>query len=281
MRILGIVTLFNPPAAFVENVMSYAPHVEGLYLWDNTPGLGAQLSLPADIAAKVACRRQGRNVGIAKAFNDAAAFALEKGYTHLLTMNQDCRFEPGTFEAYRHAIEADNDPLHYAFTPRINRPATDGGEVRECGGMIVAGTVFTARCLREVGAFMENLVIDAVDTEYLLRIHRCGGKVMEVAAGSLAHEVGHPLRRRILFFRPVSLNYPPIRTFYIARNLLYLRRTYPEFRRRDLMWTLVWKRPLYILFIEPDKGAKLAAWARGVWLGLRGRLQPDPYYRQL
>lgn len=209
MRILGIVTLFNPPEAFLENVMSYAPHVNGLYLWDNTPGLGAQLSLPADISAKVACRRQGRNVGIARALNTAAAFALEKGYTHLLTMDQDSRFAPGTFENYLRAIEADDDPLHYAFTPLINRPAVADGEIVESGGMIVSGTVFKASCLRETGLFKEEFVIDTIDTEYLLRIRRRGGKVMQVPAGSLVHELGHPLCRRFLCFRPVSLNYPP------------------------------------------------------------------------
>lgn len=33
MKILGIVTLYNPPKEVGENLSSYAPFLDGLYLW--------------------------------------------------------------------------------------------------------------------------------------------------------------------------------------------------------------------------------------------------------
>lgn len=92
MKILGIVTLYNPPKEVGENLSSYAPFLDGLYLWDNTAG-GSNVDslLPPEVAKRVLMHRRGRNVGIAMALNAAIDLALKEGYTHLLTMDQDSR----------------------------------------------------------------------------------------------------------------------------------------------------------------------------------------------
>ena len=96
MKILGIVTLYNPPKEVGENLSSYAPFLDGLYLWDNTAG-GSNVDslLPPEVAKRVLMHRRGRNVGIAMALNAAIDLALKEGYTHLLTMDQDSRFKEG------------------------------------------------------------------------------------------------------------------------------------------------------------------------------------------
>ncbi len=141
-----------------------------------------------------------------------------------------------------------------AYVPRINKDCESGIPMQPVGGMIVSGTVLPARTLERVGNFKEEFVIDTIDTEYALRIHREGGQIMQVASGCLRHALGQPLSRRILCFRPCSLNYSPLRTYYITRNLIYLRRTCPDFRRPDLLRQLVWKRPL---LYTPYRTAKM------------------------
>ena len=102
MKILGIVTLYNPPKEVGENLSSYAPFLDGLYLWDNTAG-GSNVDslLPPEVAKRVLMHRRGRNVGIAMALNAAIDLALKEGYTHLLTMDQDSRFKEGTCATLR------------------------------------------------------------------------------------------------------------------------------------------------------------------------------------
>lgn len=282
MKTLGIVTLYNPPADVAANLLSYVPHLDGLYLWDNTPGgCDTDQLFPSEIKEKVVMCRRGRNVGIAQALNAAIDLALRENYTHLLTMDQDSRFATGSFEAYLHDIGADTQETHRAFCPRINQPPAVGQPMKPLQGLIVSGTVLTRRCLQQVGHFFEPFVIDTLDTEYAFRLLQSGGSIMQVPSGSMAHSLGQPLRGNFLGLHPVSLNYSPMRTYYIARNLLYLHRTQPAFSRPDLLKALVWKRPFYILLMEHNKWEKLAAWTRGVWQGWRRKLGPDPFFAKL
>ncbi|NDV63723.1 glycosyltransferase family 2 protein [Bacteroides sp. 224] len=280
MKVLGVVTLYYPPKNVVENIQSYIDGMDGLVVWDNTPQ-SVPVQFPEEIKEKIITYRQGDNVGIGKALNYAASIALEKDYTHLLTMDQDSRFLPDMFNSYIRVISKDRDTSHYAYVPLINgTPLAEEG-MKEVQGMIISGSVFPIKAIKQVGWFNEEFVIDAIDTEYLLRIHRQKGKVMQVPIASLKHELGHPLCKQFFCWRPVSLNYPPIRTYYIARNFLYLRKNYPEFKRKDLIWTLIWKRPFYILFMEKRKWQKLRAWVTGVFQGIRGDVNHDAYYKRM
>lgn len=88
MKLLALVTLYYPPAHITDNLLTYAEDVDGLFVWDNTPG-GSNYQFPESISHKIVRLRQGENTGIGKALNAAAMFALDNGYTYLLTMDQD------------------------------------------------------------------------------------------------------------------------------------------------------------------------------------------------
>lgn len=282
MKVYALVTLFNPPADVADNLMTYAADVDGFIFWDNTPG-SSRTDWPAAIAAKMVHCREGRNVGIGAALNHAADYCLADGsVTHLLTMDQDSRFAPGTFAAYRHAVAGTAAPSIGAFVPLINRPVEDGTAApRDVEGFIVSGTMFPVETFRRVGHFEARFVIDMIDIDYALRLRRAGLRILQVPCAALIHSLGTPLRGSFFGLHPVTLNYPPLRTYYITRNLLYLSRTVPGFHRPDLLRQLVWKRPFYILLMERQKCAKLLAWTRGLWQGLCRRLAPDYYIKSL
>ena len=147
--------------------------------------------------------------------------------------------------------------------------------------MIISGSIFPLKTIQKVGLYLDKFVMDAIDTEYFLRIRRHTGKVMLVPAANLKHELGHPLRKQILIWHPMSLNYSPVRTYYIARNFLYLNKQYAEFKRPELLWKLIWERPFYILFMKENKWEKLKALARGIWQGWRKDLNHDCYFKKL
>ena len=248
MKLLALVTLYYPPAHITDNLLTYAEDVDGLFVWDNTPG-GSNYQFPESISHKIVRLRQGENTGIGKALNAAAMFALDNGYTYI---------------------------------PLINASGTDSNApLKEAQGMIISGSIFPLRTIQKVGLYLDKFVMDAIDTEYFLRIRRHTGKVMLVPAANLKHELGHPLRKQILIWHPMSLNYSPVRTYYIARNFLYLNKQYAEFKRPELLWKLIWERPFYILFMEENKWEKLKALARGIWQGWRKDLNHDCYFKKL
>ena len=255
--------------------------MDGLFVWDNTPG-GSNYQFPESISHKIVRLRQGENTGIGKALNAAAMFALDNGYTYLLTMDQDSAFTASTFKDYIRIINNDKDSSHFAYIPLINASGTDSNApLKEAQGMIISGSIFPLKTIQKVGLYLDKFVMDAIDTEYFLRIRRHTGKVMLVPAANLKHELGHPLRKQILIWHPMSLNYSPVRTYYIARNFLYLNKQYAEFKRPELLWKLIWERPFYILFMEENKWEKLKALARGIWQGWRKDLNHDCYFKKL
>lgn len=223
MKLLALVTLYYPPAHITDNLLTYAEDVDGLFVWDNTPG-GSNYQFPESISHKIVRLRQGENTGIGKALNAAAMFALDNGYTYLLTMDQDSAFTASTFKDYIRIINNDKDSSHFAYIPLINASGTDSNApLKEAQGMIISGSIFPLRTIQKVGLYLDKFVMDAIDTEYFLRIRRHTGKVMLVPAANLKHELGHPLRKQILIWHPMSLNYSPVRTYYIARNFLIRR----------------------------------------------------------
>ena len=281
MKLLALVTLYHPSPGAEERLATYAPHADALLLWDNTPG-GSCLSLPEAVRRKLLRWRKGPNTGIGQALNEALREAEAGGYTHLLTMDQDSAFAEGSFLTYMNAMEqaSDSFPAPCVYVPAINRPAADEPPCRT-SGFIISGTVFPVETLRRVGRFNEKLVIDALDVDYACRLHEAGGTVVCIAQGSLRHELGYPLSRRILCWHPVSLNYSPLRVYYIARNFLFLQKKYPGHIDQRLVRKLVWMRPLYILLMERDKAEKLRAWLAGVRHGLRGDLARDAYFERM
>lgn len=281
MKLLALVTLYHPSPGVEERLATYAPHADALLIWDNTPG-GSCLSLPEAVRRKLLRWRKGPNTGIGQALNEALREAEAGGYTHLLTMDQDSAFAEGSFPTYMNAMEqaSDSFPAPCVYVPAINRPAADEPSCRT-SGFIISGTVFPVETLRRVGRFNEKLVIDALDVDYGCRLHEAGGAVVRIAQGSLRHELGYPLSRRILCWHPVSLNYSPLRVYYIARNFLFLQKKYPGHIDRRLMRKLVWMRPLYILLMERSKAEKLRAWLAGVRHGLRGDLERDAYFERM
>lgn len=281
MKLLALVTLYHPSPGAEERLATYASHADALLLWDNTPG-GSCLSLPEAVRRKLLRWRKGPNTGIGQALNEALCEAEAGGYTHLLTMDQDSAFAEGSFPTYMNAMEqaSDSFPALCVYVPAINRPAADEPPCRT-SGFIISGTVFPVETLRRVGRFNEKLVIDALDVDYACRLREAGGTVVRIAQGSLRHELGYPLSRRILCWHPVSLNYSPLRVYYIARNFLFLQKKYPGHIDRRLVRKLVWMRPLYILLMERSKAEKLRAWLAGVRHGLRGDLARDAYFERM
>ena len=62
---------------------------------------------------------------------------------------------------------------HFAYIPLINASGTDSNApLKEAQGMIISGSIFPLKTIQKVGLYLDKFVMDAIDTEYFLRIRR-------------------------------------------------------------------------------------------------------------
>lgn len=277
MKVIGVVTLFYPVAEVAENITSYLPELDALIIWDNTP-TDHPFSLPFTEGGKIVRIRRGKNTGIGQALNEAADYAIANGFTHLLTMDQDSRFAPSIFEEYLRIAGQCADGNFYLLSPsRITPQGNSNPQVEEIADTIISGSLFPVDTLRRLGNFYATFVMDAIDTEYGLRIHRHGGKIGKVSSVYLQHQLGYPFSKQFLFWKLTSFNYSPMRTYYIARNFIHLKHLYPEYDCKYIIKLFILRRFVRIVCIETNKREKLKALCIGCYHGLTGCMDKDPF----
>lgn len=227
LKLAGVVILYHPNVAkTLENIASYANHLDILYVYDNSErptfkGADdfAHFKVPIEYIAT------GVNEGISIRLNQAANTAIEAGFDFLLTMDQDSSFHPNDFQKWVDQIEH-GQFLNVAqfgvnFQPTITQSKEQPEQVLS---LITSGTILNLSLFRKVGLFNELLFIDFVDIEFSYRVIQCGYKNLMFSNIILNHKIGELINGRSFktFKRSLRIIHSPIRVYYIVRNGLYL-----------------------------------------------------------
>jgi rhamnosyltransferase len=276
MRLLAIVILYYPDEKVRTNIESYIQYVDKLIVWDNTPGGNSTMRLPE--SRKISLEGTGKNMGIGKPLNVAVDYALKNHYSHLLTMDQDSSFATDKFLEYIEIIKANTESDICLFSPGgQSAKGKLAHSIVDINATITSGSVYRTELFDEVGLFREDFFIDAIDTEFCLRIKRHHYRIVWVMDVLMQHTLGYKLKKDFLGgrFSIGSLNYSPMRTYYIVRNHLAVRFMYPEYKNiRYIVKLFVVKRFFAIIFIEQDKLPKLKAMFRGLFAALTKKMNP-------
>lgn len=270
MKILAVVVTYYPDAAdLVKNILQYIDHVEKLIVWENTPSEDRSkyhVAVPGH-EAKIMYMSSGKNEGIALALNQAAAYGLQHGYTHLLTMDQDSCWE--NIPVYIKCIKECRIEKVLAFTPSMHiyryKMREEPYEVKSC---ITSGAVYPFVTVKQIGKFREDFEIDAVDLEYCFRGRRNGFKTILISQGRLNHKLGMSIN---VMNKWQSPGYGPYRNFHIVRNLIWTWREYPEYADREFvadLYSRTIKRIVLIILGENNKCSKVLSILRGALAGL-------------
>ena len=224
MKLCAIVITYYPDVAeTLRNCMAYIDHVDTLIVWENTPGKDREqyrIDLGTEYADKVVTMGDGTNHCIAKPLNIAAKWARERGFTYLLTMDQDSLFESGAFERYKEVIDRNkNDKTIGIFGANPYRNFPDNNEPLEELDVITSGTVYDLAMLEQIGEFREDFEIDGVDTEMCYRALKHGFKTVVIGLACMIHECGKQEKTRFGFYID---NYSPFRLYHLTRNHLVL-----------------------------------------------------------
>ena len=250
-RVLAIVVGYRPQEALLaQSIESYAPQVDKVLLWQNSPISFAH--------PKVELCGDGCNRGISPALNYARERALSEEYDYLLTMDQDSVWED--FSAYLSmALEAPEPAL---LGPYVNKEPV-GKSFEASLLLITSGMLVSAPLLRLLGPWREDFAVDALDVDYVLRAAAMGIPAYRVGAGCLHQQFGQ--RHKVGLFH--VYDYSPDRLYAIYRNHLLLFRQYGKVAEPvKQMFCQRWfgSRPIRILLGEKQRWSKFKSILRGI-----------------
>lgn len=265
MKLLGVVVTYFPDVEKTrKNILSYIHEVDCLIIWENTPIAKRdrfKVILP-EHAGKIRYMGENENVFIARALNQAVNYGLENGFSHILTMDQDSRFEPEHFDKYKQIACNPADSIaifgpnpNYSFEAKITDIPMDKRQ------LITSGNIINLQLFDKIGLFREDFKIDGVDYEFCFRAKRNGYHCRMVSSILMKHHLS-PMR-----------NIPPDRLYYMARNNVLLRREYPEYGFGRFGFgniiAYVIKPLLRIALTEKLKSKKIKMIIKGVYDGMK------------
>lgn len=279
MTILAVITIYNPDTALLrKNIASFIGGVEKVLIWRNSPV--DETAILEGFPDKIEFCGYCDNAGIPKSLNYARQRALEGGYSHLLTMDQDSVFED--FAGYISTIAGENSPAGI-YAPRINGAFGEKKALPEGYAsmsfvpypfLITSGMLIPIELLERIGGWDESFFVDGVDMEFIFHARELGIESYKVAAGNISHHLGDTKRRRFLWKTYTTNNYPPQRLYGLYRSHIIVIRKYaaakvmaPLFRKQNYR-----QRPVRILLGEKHRFAKFAAIIRGIRDGRRAKI---------
>jgi rhamnosyltransferase len=290
--VAGVVTvLFNPSEAHVDNLLRLKQLCPNIVAVDNSPVLN--LHFHARIQAEGVDLLSNLNEGgVAGAYNKGFERLIEKACRVLFIFDQDSKVPDDYFVQMLDACLA-LDSSHFLIGPKVfdinvNRylpahligrfsvksvPITDQKHgLLPCSSIITSGSMMSAETYRALGPFMEDYVIDHVDTEYSFRAMCKGVPIYINSSVELKHEVGKRADHRFLFLKLIQWNTNPLRQYYSARNCIHIVRRYgAQFPLLVLVNIITVQQIISVAVYENEKRKKLVAMAAGIMDGLRGR----------
>lgn len=272
MKILGVVVLYYPDGDVTSNISSYIDMLDALIIWDNTTEKEREKTPLIELISTtpVIFMSEGKNVGVGRALNKAVNYAIENAYTHLLTMDQDSRFDENNFSKYIQNIRESKDESVMAYC--VNASSELGSKGSESVEIfITSGTILPTTIFKRIGTFREDFFIDAIDTEYSFRIRKNNYGILKYNDVYMRHQLGNPTIKPFLWGKLISPNYSATRTYYLVRNHIVLRKLYGKeyvFSKGQFKTIFFW-RPICIIFAEKDKLKKCICFLRGIYDGFR------------
>lgn len=287
----ALVVLFHPSEAQVRNLLRLKRLVDNIVAVDNSPVLHEHLHQRVQDAGIDILPNFNRG-GVAGAYNLGLQRLIDKNCGLLFMFDQDSGVPDDYFTQMVDACLALDSPYFLIgpkiFDVNVNRylPAhivrrfsvkpiliTDEKQgLMSCSSIITSGSMMSAETFRILGPFLEEYVIDQVDTEYSFRALSNGVPVYINSSVLLKHEVGKRVDHNLWFLKIIQWNMCPSRQYYSARNCIHVARRYgTQYPLLILINIITLQQILSIALYETDKYRKIMAVLAGVIDGLRRR----------
>jgi rhamnosyltransferase len=234
MKLAATVILYNPLSEFILNIDSYVSSVDLLIVIDNSEYPDVELSNQIKKYPNILFFSYPENIGVAKALNNAALIAAERGYEWMLTMDQDSMFSSINMKkllgCFRLILDESNIGMVGVDYSNEKNKSDENCNLIDVNLLITSGSLMNLEVHKYLNGFDECLFIDEVDSEYCYRLRKNKFRVCKITGVNLEHNLGHDvIVKNWLIGSEVKRNiHSPLRIYYIIRNFLYV---YFKYRR--------------------------------------------------
>ncbi len=260
--VAGIVALFNPEESVVENIFSYLNQVKFLIIVDNSEMSSSFIN---DFVAlnkdKMEYIYNGENLGVAAALNIGAQKAIVRGYSFLLTMDQDSKAPPGMVGSLLGLFQTGENigiasPLH---SNKYGTHLKNRDDYQQAYSVMTSGNLMSLEAYKLTGGFCEDFFIDYVDIEYCFRLNNNKFKIIQLNTMILNHNEANLSEKKFLFKKYYPQNHSPFRMYYKTRNILLLRHKFKLLNPVQLKheYNLYIRTIVKIILFEKQKLKKL------------------------
>lgn len=234
-KICAVVVLYHPDLEVVSNIKSYQHEVDWIYFYDNSTDENTDVleELKKIPNSTIICKHD--NMGLSRAFNEVAPMAREKGYTWMITFDQDSIAATGMIAAMREYVNSNRCDEKIAIVAPVVNDIDNQKETPEvyCSyydKVIQSGAMHQLSIMEQVGGYDEGLFIYEVDTEYCIRCIINGFKIVKLNGALLMHnQQDEQVEKKFIEGMKLMLNkYSPDAYYYMFRNALYSFNKYKD-----------------------------------------------------
>lgn len=282
MRLASAVVLYNPEKTILDNIQTYLPFSDVLYVMDNS---SQDLEFGDEIKklTKVEYISMHGNQGIAAALKAATEKAIADGYDFLLTMDQDSQYPTEDFKIIReYLMHLDQNvaivTINYTGS-NFHTVEIDKNFFQTCEECITSGSVINLKAYKNVTGFNEDLFIDFVDYDLTCQFLEKGYSIVIFPNIYLKHNLGEIQILKFLWFKKERHIHSPLRYYYIYRNYNYLRKYSTEkykaclkkqnHKRGHGFWSII-----KLVLLQKDHCQVYKMIRRGIRDGKKGILGP-------
>ncbi len=267
--IAAIVVSYNPKIQeVIDNIRSYCSAVDKVLIWRNS---SEEFAVPADLEEKAILMGNGVNDYMARPLNTALEWCFKNGYDYLLTMDQDSKWENASYFVDRALSLAEDDVAIYApYTVGQNeKPMQD----YDAESVITSGSLVNVAIAKSLGGFREDYKIYWVDGEFCYWARKNGYRIRVLHDCCLIQQFGKQTKTLFGF---TTSNYSPFIYYLLIRNMLWMRREFPEgVSVKTVLYTLMYTIRGIILG-EKNKIRKIHNINKGVIHGLFSHFDRRP-----
>ena len=275
MKIDGIVVLYNPEDNVYYHIMNFYPHLNKLFVMDNSTKEDKELINKVKKLEKVQYVSLNGNQGIAKALKEGMLLAIKDNPDYVLTMDQDSIFPSDKVKEIEGYLSKNNGEyalisLNYKDVDAELDNKFEG--IKEVKTWITSGNYISTEAYKKIKGFREELFIDFVDYDLDEQFYTAGYKIGVIGEIYLIHKLGNATRVKFLWKRPIVDNHPLIRYYYMYRNSTYLYKQNKEFYKEVVKGLKKQKRTQ--LLFSKERFARLKMINKGIKDGKKGILGP-------
>lgn len=255
-KLAAVVVLYNPEQQIVEHVLSYAKHVDKLFVYDNSPLPDTKIKDRLSELSQVEYISALENRGLSAAFNICFEKACDEGVDWLFTFDQDSQVTPDMISLMRQYVQskACTDDIGIV-APTANE--LDFSDDRIMGEnyityfdrVIQSGALHRIDMMKKVGGFDEKLFIDEVDNEYCVRCRLNGYHIVKLNRAVLMHnKEDDNVESKFVEGKMIRIGkYSPDRYYYRYRNALYC---YDKYKDSEPIYAMVCENCLRTLEVN-------------------------------